>query len=187
MFSKIDIFEIRKDAVKSMRKDSNIFSFLLIYYIFPAFASVIIFITNYKINTALFGNLLSGISLFSGMLFSIIFIVSNNFNTRKEKIDSKEEENKSYIDRYKTFANELTSLISYTVVKALVIIVLLIISDAANNYVDNTGSSYFDDSFLLLLKFIGAILIFLLYQFLLYIVVILKEMYVMQFDDINRK
>jgi len=178
MLDKLNILEIRKDAISSIQKGSSKLSFILVYYGIPLVCAVAIHLVNYDVNTDLFGNLISGISLFAALLFSIIFVVSNNLNSRKNQYKSNDEENIRYLSNYKNFANSLVSLISYTIVKAIMIVVILIISDAYFDYLNEKSN--------LLLKIIWDILIVLLVQFLLYIIIILREMYVMQYEDINK-
>jgi len=179
MINKINILEIRKDAIKALRKDTKIFSFILIYYLCPIGTAATLHFLNYNINTALFGNLISGISLFTGLLFSIIFVVSNNWNSRKSQYKTGNEEDEKYLNRYKNFANQITYLISYIVVKAILIIILLIAADAYFDYLNKVPN--------LGLRLIWDVLLFLLCQFLILIVVILNEMYTMQYDDINKE
>jgi hypothetical protein len=177
MFNKLNIFEIRSDAIKAVRRDSSDISFVLIYYGLPFVCALTLHIICYEIKTDLFGNLISGISLFAALLFSIIFVVSNNLNTRKEQYKSHNEEDLRYLKNYKDFANSLVALISYTIVKAIIIVVILIVSDAYFDYLENKTN--------ITLRIIWDLLVFLLVQFLLYIIIILREMYLMQYEDIN--
>ena len=101
MLSKLNIFEIRKDALIAVKDNANIFSFWLVYYILPIIIASFLHYIKYDVDTKLFGNLISGISLFAGLLFSIIFIVSNNLNTRREQLQTKNEEDIRYIETYK--------------------------------------------------------------------------------------
>lgn len=179
MLSKLNFFEIRKDAISAIKVDTKIYSFYLTYYIVPFILAFTIHWIKYDIDTSLFSNLLSGISLFAGLLFSIIFVVSNNFNNRKFELDNKEEENQRFLNNYRAFASNIIALISYTVVKSIMIIVILIFSDAIYSYNGDKAN--------LLLRIIWDVLIILLYHFLFYITMILKEMYTMQYEDINRK
>ncbi|MBI9055978.1 MAG: hypothetical protein JEY96_19305 [Bacteroidales bacterium] len=179
MFAKLNVFEIRKDALKAIKNDASRWSFIFIYYIIPICIALLIHYINYELNTELFGNLIGGISLFAGLLFSIIFVVSNNLNSRKIQYQSQNEEDKRYIENYRNFSNNIVYLISYTVVKSIIIIVLLILADAYFDYLNETAN--------LLIRIIWDLIVFLLYHFLLYIIIILKEMYVMQYEDINKK
>ena len=178
MLSKLNIFEIRKDALIAVKDNANIFSFWLVYYILPIIIASFLHYIKYDVDTKLFGNLISGISLFAGLLFSIIFIVSNNLNTRREQLQTKNEEDIRYIETYKKFAKNIVSLISYTVVKAIFIIIILIISDAVYSYLDKEVN--------LFLRILWDVLVVFLYQFIFYIILILKEMYSMQYEDISK-
>lgn len=178
MLSKLNIFEIRKDALIAVKDNANIFSFWLVYYILPIIIASFLHYIKYDVDTKLFGNLISGISLFAGLLFSIIFIVSNNLNTRREQLQTKNEEDIRYIETYKKFAKNIVSLISYTVVKAIFIIIILIISDAVYSYLDKEVN--------LFLRLLWDVLVVFLYQFIFYIILILKEMYSMQYEDISK-
>jgi hypothetical protein len=179
MLSKLNVFEIRRDALIAVKDNANIFSFWVVYYILPILIASSLHYIEYDVDTRLFGNLISGISLFAGLLFSIIFIVSNNLNTRREQLKTKDEENIRYIETYKKFAKNIVSLISYTVVKAIFIIIILIISDAVYSYLDNKVN--------LFLRLLWDVLVVFLYHFIFYIILILKEMYSMQYEDISKK
>lgn len=178
MLSKLNVLEIRKDALVAVKDNASQFSFIAIYYIIPILIASTLHLIKYDVDTRLFGNLISGISLFAGLLFSIIFIVSNNLNTRREKLQTKNEEDIRYVETYKKFAKNIVSLISYTVVKSIFIIIILIISDAVYSYLDNEVS--------LFLRLLWDVLIIFLYHFIFYIILILKEMYSMQYEDISK-
>lgn len=179
MIDKINILEIRFDALKILKKDSSLSSYYVVYYIFPIIAScILVFLLSVRINTELFKNLIAGISLFSGLLFSIIFIVSNNYKERKISYNSKDEENVRYLKTYYEFSSNLISLISYSIVKALTIIVLTVIISIYSEFIDPQID--------LALKTMWVLLLVLLYQFLVYILIILKEIYTMQYEEINR-
>jgi hypothetical protein len=178
MLSKLNVLEIRKDALDAVKDNASQFSFIAIYYIIPILIASTLHLIKYDVDTRLFGNLISGISLFAGLLFSIIFIVSNNLNTRREKIQTKNEEDIRYIETYKKFAKNIVSLISYTVVKSVFIIIILIVSDAVYSYLDKEVN--------LFLRLLWDVLIIFLYHFIFYIILILKEMYSMQYEDISK-
>ena len=180
MIDKINILEIRNDAIRILKKDSNLFLFYLIYYMIPILiAGGIVFWLSIKINTDLFGNLNAGISLFSGLLFSIIFIVSNNYKERRISHDSQDDENIRYLKHYHEFTTTLISLISYTIIKALYIIVFTVVISLYFEYINCLID--------IPLKILWSLLIVFLYQFLLYVLIILKEIYSMQYEEINRK
>lgn len=179
MIDKINILEIRNDAIDILKKDSSSWSFYFVYYVFPIIISlIIIFCLSININTDLFRNLIAGISLFSGLLFSIIFIVSNNYKDRKVSYNSKDEENKRYLKAYYDFSTNLISLISYSIIKALYIIVITVVISIYYEYVELKTDN--------IIRFFWTLLLVFLYQFLLYVIIILKEIYTMQYEEINR-
>lgn len=179
MISKLNILQIRKDAIYAIKENVNYLSFFIVYYMFPILCAILVHFSGYELNAGLFGNLISGISLFAALLFSLIFVVTNNFSNRKVQHQSTDEEVVRYLKNYKKFSNNIVALISYTIIKSILIIILLIFSDAYIDYLDNKSN--------LFIMIIWDIIILLLIQFLIYIVVILKEMYVMQYEDINRE
>lgn len=81
------------------------------------------------IGNEVISNIISSISIFSGLLFSVIFILLENYNKRKEKInkDSTDELVK-YVNRYKKFTNKVTTIILCSVVVAMVCILTLFIT-----------------------------------------------------------
>jgi len=178
MLKKLNILEIRGDAIRALKANTNKYEFLVIYYFFPVLIAILFHYFKIDIETRIFRNLIGGISLFSGMLFSIIFVVSKNFNTRKEQLNTKDEDDLIYLNQYKKFSNNLISLISYLIIKAIIIIIILILSDGYKHHLNDTVNFN--------LRAMWDVFIILIFHYLLYVIVILKEMYIMQYDDINR-
>jgi len=180
MISKINILEIRKDSLKILKRDSNSLVFAAIYYILPFAVTVaLIFYFSIIIDTELFRNLIAGISLFSGLLFSIIFIVSDNYKDRRIKLNTDDDENVQYLKRYHEFSSDLVSLISYTIIKALFIIGLTVIISLYQSHIGKSIDYY--------IMVLWSLLLILLYHFLLYVIIILNEIYSMQYEEINRQ
>lgn len=178
MINKLNIFEIRKDAIRALRRDTKLYQFIFIYYLVPISIAVLLHYFKYDIETRMFRNLIGGISLFAGLLFSIIFIVGKNYSTRKEKYNTGNEEDLQYLKTYKLFANNLVSLVSYLIIKAILIVSILIISDAYKNFLDEQVNFY--------LRLMWDFFVLLIIQFVLLLFVILVEIYKMQYDEINR-
>lgn len=180
MIRKINFLEIRRDSISILKTDSNVWAFYSIYYIFPLVsASITIFYFTVQVDKELFRNLIAGISLFSGLLFSIIFIVSENYKDRRINLTTQDEENINYLNRYHKFSSDLISLISYTIIKALIIIILTVIISLYNSNLNSNPD--------FLLKLQWVFLLFYLYHFLIYVIIILNEIYSMQYEEINRK
>lgn len=178
MLQKLNILEIRNDAIQILRTDTHPLTFVIVYYIIPILVATTLHFCKFDIETRLFRNLISAISLFAGMLFSVIFIVSKNFNTRKEQLISNNEEDIQYVNRYRIFSNNIISCISYVILKAIFIILLLLMSDSYRHYLNEEIN--------LQLRIIWDVFVVNMIQFLIFVIVILKEIYSMQYDDINR-
>lgn len=174
----LNIIEIRKDALKSMMEGKK-WIFIVIYYMIPIVVSGVLIKYSYYIGNGVLGNLISGICLLSGLMFSLLFVITNNFNSRKSQIVSKDEEDIRYIENYRNFANKLISIISYFVVKSIIIILLLIIE---SSYYD-----YLNEKINILYKAIWFLSYLLFYQYIIQLIYILKNMYAMLYDDVNRK
>ncbi len=174
----LNIFEIRNDAIKAISdRDGKIWVFIF-YYGLPILVSYILFKYNYRLNKEVSGNLISGISLLSGLMFSLLVVITNNYSRRRSKLNHKEDEHVRYLENYKSFSNNLIAVISYVVVKSIVIIVFLVF---ANSYYE-----YIDQKIDIVFKLSWSVIYILLIQYVIFVLYIIKNMYAMLYDDINQ-
>jgi len=113
-------------------------------------------------------------------MFTLLFVVTDSYKKRKEQYSScDDDETKGYLKRYHEFVEDVVSLISYSILKAGIIILLFVVYISFHGYYDNSEEMVVN-------KVINGILIVQLIQFVLIIIRILKEMYAMLYDDINK-
>lgn len=177
MLAKLNIFEIRRDAL-SVLKNKRTFSFTLLYYLTPLLIAVLLYKIDFQLSDNMASAVISGISLFSGFMFSLLFIITSNYSNRKNKLDISQEENLRYLNHYKSFSNNLISLISYSIIKALIVIALIIVLNSSSDFLN----SYKEFAS----KVVLGVLFIIIFQYFLMVIWILKNMYSMLFEDINR-
>lgn len=180
MFSNYCLREIIKDGYKAVKSDSSIFACFILFLLIPLGIVTATWYFEYKIEKDILSNIIGGIGLFAGLMFTLLFIVANNFKSRKLQVDSDEEEDVEYIERYKVFAENIIAMISLSIIYAGILVVLIVI------YSLSIKSYFGNDIYTCASEYLSAIIIVLLSHFMLIIIRILKEMYAMLYDDINK-
>lgn len=200
LWSKIKLNQIRKDAKDTLFRDFNdrekekkhAFTYL---YILPVVFTVIMLFFGVFIEESIATYLITGISIFAGLFFSLLFVVNDKYNSRKELLhESVYEDIQNYLKRYKKFAEQLISQISYTIIIAFGIIILMsIIYFSSTVDWDHTLSVLLPSKamksamcVLIIFKYlINGLVYYLCWQFILFIIVILSNTYIMLMDDID--
>lgn len=149
MWTKIKIWEIRKDALQSLRKDYNgkivkdrgiVFAY---YYAFPFVISIVFLAIGVTINTDIANYFITGISIFAGLFFNLLLVVADKLNVRKRFLDTDQnEETKNYVIRYRHFSEQLISQISYGIVISIGLIILMFFSHF-KSWLPQTDIHYF--------------------------------------------
>lgn len=193
-WDKIKISEIRKDALNNLFKQhngekvANVKLVKFYYYILPIVVSVILLFLGISVKENIASYLITGISIFAGLFFSLLITVSDKMNKRKDLQKSVSEADMNYFKLYKKFSEQLIAYISYEIVLSVILIILILF----------TLLNIDDFNFLLITKFTTnlffvshIILNFLIFyygiKFLYILLIILSSMYVMLLDDINTK
>lgn len=168
------LIEIIKDGIRSIcNKTSAKFA----YWVVPAIIAMILWYLNWIIPACTSSDVISGIGLFAGLMFTLLFVITGNYKARKSELNnSKNEEDVKYLQRYFAFAEQSISLISYSIVKAGAIIIISIIY----RLFDSETTSNIARIVLSSLLFINW------WQFVIILIKILSEMYAMLYDDINK-
>lgn len=193
MWTKIKIWEIRKDAIDSLQKDyngnivKNKFVTAFYFYITPLIVSVILLIVGVRINNDIANYFITGISIFAGLFFNLLLVVSDKLNIRKRLLDTDpNEETRNYVIRYRHFSEQLISQISYTIVISISLIILMFMTHF-KTLLPKTDQI----SIIFLYKTLKYVLNGLIFyhgmQFIIMIFVILSSMYVMLLDDLKIK
>lgn len=181
MFHNLNIKDIIFDGYKSIKGDSNYFLFILIYILLPLFGAAFMSYNGYYVSSDVTSDIIGGIGLFAGLMFTLLFIVTSNYKNRKEQLCNKQDDEVlNYIERYRRFTEDAVSLISYSIVKAGIIIITTIVYTSVLP-INGSGESH-----CIFAQIFNGLLVVLLFQFMVIITRILKEMYAMLFDDINK-
>ena len=193
MWSKIRISEIRKDAFESLKyKDDNAReknkTYVFYMYVLPLLVSALLLVAGIFITNDIATYLITSISIFAGLFFGLLFIVTERYNSKKEQLQSDEnEEVHNYLIRYKNFSKFLIRQISYTIVLAIVLIFLMALIYFSPQ-VPHLNLCGFGEIIRTICKYIfNAVIYYWGCQFLIFIIVILGNTYVMLSDDINNK
>lgn len=192
IWDKIKIFEIRRDAINALYKDirgvevSNKIIVKLYYYFCPAIISILLFILGVKIDKDISSYLITGISIFAGLFFNLLVVVSDKMRQRKIFFNSDKEDKQNYAELYKNFSEQLTAYISYSIILSLTLIGLMFLTQINLN---NAHFLLITKNILLFFEHIKNLFNILVFffgiQFLIILTIILSNMYIMLIDDIN--
>lgn len=122
-----------------------------------------------------FTDVIGSISIFSALMFSVIFIVVEHFLKRRMDYNSDNEEDKRYILNYQEFTKEVVTRISFSIFLAGLIIVLACILPQLP----------FTNHWYLAIR--NALFVFLLLQYAGLIIIVVKDMYAMLIEDTEKK
>jgi len=197
MLSETNLFLIIKDANKSLftsidgvieKKDKAIK--LYIFDLLPIIISILIVTSNGILNESLTNILITGLSIFSGLFFSLIFVVTEKAKEiRKEYTESTDDELINFKIRYLNFSKQLIAQISYSILIALMIILLAFLTKIELSSDLIRFPNYFQNGLALSKLIIPKLLYFILYilliRFLIVFVIILSSMYSMFLEQIN--
>lgn len=199
MFSKFNLIELLKDGFSEIRVSPKIFYTIFWHLFFPIMLSIIFLLLSVTIDNDIISNIISAISIFSGLLFSVIFVVTENYSKRKNQISrNQSDEAQSYLKRYKDFTEQITTLILFSVAIAIISIVFLLLyiflmkANLQGLQVVKEVKEFIETGDIDYSKVKSIVLIFLqissfifLYNYLLTIITLVKEVYAMVFDDIH--
>lgn len=199
MFSKFNLIELLKDGFSEIRVSPKIFYTIFWHIFFPIMLSIIFLLFSVTIDNDIISNIISAISIFSGLLFSVIFVVTENYSKRKNQMRrNQSDEAQSYLKRYKDFTGQITTLILFSVAIAIISIVFLLlyiflmkanlqglqVVKEVKEFIE-TGNIDYSKVKSIVLLFLQTLSFIFLYNYLLTIITLVKEVYAMVFDDIN--
>jgi|SRR5690554_491469 len=188
MIGKFHILEVIKDGHKSLYTDidgyiRNKASKIIIFDLAPIIISfVLFFMTDFSQHLKEFSSdILTGISIFSGLLFSLIIVIVDKAKTRKtELINNKNDEIKNYVNKYLRFSEQLISQISLSIIYSFTIIIILILS--------SISIDFFEVPLILnkILFSMGIItIVYFSIQFFILLLIIISGMYSVFISDIS--
>lgn len=188
MLNKLHLCEIIKSGHKSLYQEidghkGNLIQKILIFDITPIIISIGLFLfTNFQNMLPDFSSdILSGLSLFSGLLFSLIVVIVDKAKARKATLlASTNEEEKNYLTKYLLYSEQLVTQISLSIIYAFTVILLLILGLIR---LENLEVS---SQVISLMCSIGIILItYFSIQFFILILLIISGMYSIFINDID--
>lgn len=183
---------IRKEAIHSLYYDnrdkliSSKFKLNLFYYGIPFILSFILICLDQLLNENSITYFITGISIFAGLFFNLLIVVSDKMEKRKKLFYSNYEPTHKYAKDYKIFSERLIASISYAIILSIVVIGLMFFTQLnyvrlekyfIREYVEylNKVSDYF---FNFWSYFIG-------FQFIMLLLHILTDIYDMLIHDMN--
>jgi len=191
MWTKIKVWEIRKDALLSLRKDyngrvvKNKSAFLAYYYLIPFLISATFLLIGVSINSEISNYFITAISIFAGLFFNLLLVVADKLNVRKKMLENdKNEETINYVKKYTHFSEQLISQISYTIVISLSLIVLMFLIHF-KTWLPHSNLDTIKIIYRLLKYILNGIIFYVGMQFIIMLFIILSSMYVMLLDDIK--
>lgn len=209
LWNNIKLNEIRRQAKESLKyRDFNATSttkiYLLYLYGLPILFSSILLLLGLFVEKEIASYFITSISIFAGLFFSLLFIVTDKYKTKKEDlknititakednlkefvIDTEEDEDdevRNYLKRYKNFSIFLIRQISFTILLAVALIISLSIIYFIPQF-PRTNCFIWQYIKLTIKYLLNGIIYYWSMQFVVFLVIILSNMYVMLLDDIN--
>lgn len=183
---------IRKEAIDSLYHDTRDkklipkYAFIIVYYVFPFVISIILVVLKLFLNEDSITYFITGISIFAGLFFNLLIVVSDKMDKRKKLLFSKYEPTSNYAQDYKKFSERLIASISYSIFISIILIgimfltqlkyekLLVFCSSNCVNKITNISNYFFN----FLSYFLG-------YQLIIFLIHILTEIYDMLIHDMN--
>lgn len=122
---------IRSEAIHSLYYDnrdklvSSKFKLNLFYYGIPFILSILLICLNQLLNKDSITYFITGISIFAGLFFNLLIVVSDKMEKRKKLLLSNYEPTHKYAKDYKIFSERLIASISYAIVLSILVIGLM--------------------------------------------------------------
>lgn len=186
------LFKIRKEAIHAIYYDNRNklvakkWKLNFFYYVLPTITSLTLVVLNHRLTENSITYFITGISIFAGLFFNLLIVVSDKMDKRKEQLNSDFEPTNKYARDYKLFSERLIASISYAIVLSLIVIGLMFFTqiDFANL------TSYLPESTVKIINNISDYLFnFLSYyvgfKFLILLLHILIDIYEMLIHDMN--
>lgn len=146
------------------------------YYVFPGLVALVVFALTIFVDNDLdlLIDVIGPIGIFSALMFSVIFIVVEHFLKRKERYATENEEDVDYLMRYHDFTRDTVAVISFSIFLAGFIILMVIVAQ----HIPFTSKWYMASK--------NAVFSFFLLQYFAIIIIVVKQMYAMLIDDMEK-
>lgn len=177
MILKSKIFEIIKEGIYSFLYDIDgkrkpISPFIFKMGVFPLVLGLVCYYFNIVIAENLLNLLISTLGIFTALIFSLLFIGPEKFSNRVELYKgTKSIDIENYLVRFGNFAKFFTSRVALIILISIIMILSLIIIQQVTS--------------LFIAKLLSAIFIPLAYYFLLLLLTLLFDIYLIMKDDIT--
>jgi len=186
------LLNIRKEAIQSIYYDNrnrlitkrwklNIF-----YYVIPIILSFILILLDQTLNENSITYFITGISIFAGLFFNLLIVVSEKMEKRKTQLESNHEATSKYAKDYKLFSERLIASISYAIILSILVIGLMFFTQ-----IDYSNlNCYFNANTISIISnisvyFFNFFAYFVGFKFLILLVHILIDIYDMLIHDMN--
>ncbi len=184
--------DIRKETIHSLYFDnrdrliSSKFKLNLFYYGIPFLLSTILICLNQLLNENSITYFITGISIFAGLFFNLLIVVSDKMEKRKKLLNSTYEPTHRYAKDYKVFSERLIASISYAIVLSVLLIGLMFFTQLnflpLEKYFIKEFVDYLSKSSIYFFNFASY---FIGFQFILILLHILTDIYDMLIHDMN--
>ncbi|WP_339926321.1 hypothetical protein [uncultured Cyclobacterium sp.] len=173
------ISEIISDGFKTIENSGKRF---LVLILTPIIIGITISIyKDIEVNKDYINIIISSLSIFTGFFFTlIVYVADKAANKKNEYRDKKNEEDIRFINTYLDFIEKLISQISYSIILSVIIICISLVSQLELPcLIDGKYCHHFD-------LLITSIVISLIFHFLIYLLLIISNMYALFLEEIKR-
>lgn len=173
----------RDDRGNLVAKKPKLYFF---HYGIPLILSIILVVLNQLLTTDSITYFITGISIFAGLFFNLLIVVSDKMERRKSLLLSKYEPTNRYAEQYKSFSEGLIATISYAIILSILLIGLMFFTQ-----VDYENLDFFlcPEQIVIINKVSDYLFNFLSYfvgfKFLILLIHILIDIYEMLIHDMN--
>lgn len=184
--------DIRSEAIHSIYYDnrekliSSKWKLNVFYYGIPFILSTLLISLNQFLTENSITYFITGISIFAGLFFNLLIVVSDKMEKRKKLLLSNYEPTHKYAKDYKIFSERLIASISYAIILSIIIIGLMFFTQlnyqALEKYFLKECVKYIDKISDILFNFLSY---FIGFQLIIILLHILTDIYDMLIHDMN--
>lgn len=188
----LKIKNIRAEAIHSLYYDnrekliSSKWKLNVFYYGIPFVLSIILISLNQLLTENSITYFITGISIFAGLFFNLLIVVSDKMDKRKKLLLSNYEPTHKYAKDYKIFSERLIASISYAIILSIVIIGLMFFTQlnyqCLEKFFIKEYVGYLNEASDIFFNFCSY---FIGFQFIILLLHILTDIYDMLIHDMN--
>lgn len=186
------LYAIRRESLNALYYDNrnrliaSKWKLNLVYYALPILLSIVLILLDQKLTENSITYFITGISIFAGLFFNLLIVVSDKMDKRKKQLESDYEPTSDYAKDYKLFSERLIASISYAIILSILVIGLMFFTQidygSLNEYLVDDAVEWTkkisDYIFNFLAYFVGL-------KFLILLLHILIDIYDMLIHDMN--